>query len=548
MYVKKYRADSKNVHHYKLQHLADVHFNPRYDGKVSKTVIWVLSLIGVLLIVTACLNFINLATARAISRSKEVGVRKTLGSVRGQIFWQFTTETGIIVLMATCLAFAISYAAVPYINELFNSRITLSLLSSFHIPIFLAVLVVMVTLLAGFYPGLVLSGFKPVLALKGKLSDGSGSLNVRRALITTQFVISQVLLFGLIVAMYQTWYVRQADLGFNQEGIVMIPIGSRDVKMNTLRSRLAQIPQVETVSLCLAAPASDSHWGTMFSFDNRSETEEFSIIFRGADENYLSTFDIDLIAGRNLIPSDTINEFLVNETLVHNLGFSAPEEVLGKSLSILAGDVKGQIVGVMSDFHDQSFKSGIEPVFITTAPELYNVYALKINMKDGSSALSAIRGTWAEMYPDEIFEYQFLDDQIASFYKTEETMLKVIEVFSFIALTVGCMGLFGLVSFMASRKTKEIGIRKILGGSVGHILWIFGKEFSRLVFIAFLVAAPIGWWLMSRWLENYAYRVEMTWWIFGLEVSIILVLVIVTVGYHSVKTAMANPVRSLRTE
>src|SRR5690606_7968390 len=170
------------------------------------------------------------------------------------------------------------------------------------------------------------------------------------------------------------------------------------------------------------APASDSHWGTMFSFDNRSETEEFSIIFRGADENYLSTFDIDLIAGRNLIPSDTINEFLVNETLVHNLGFSAPEEVLGKSLSILAGDVKGQIVGVMSDFHDQSFKSGIEPVFITTAPELYNVYALKINMKDGSSALSAIRGTWAEMYPDEIFEYQFLDDQIASFYKTEETM------------------------------------------------------------------------------------------------------------------------------
>lgn len=233
---------------------------------------------------------------------------------------------------------------------------------------------------------------------------------------------------------------------------------------------------------------------------------------------------------------------------MHNLGFSAPEEVLGKSLSILAGDVKGQIVGVMSDFHDQSFKSGIEPVFITTAPELYNVYALKINMKDGSSALSAIRGTWAEMYPDEIFEYQFLDDQIASFYKTEETMLKVIEVFSFIALTVGCMGLFGLVSFMASRKTKEIGIRKILGGSVGHILWIFGKEFSRLVFIAFLVAAPIGWWLMSRWLENYAYRVEMTWWIFGLEVSIILVLVIVTVGYHSVKTAMANPVRSLRTE
>jgi ABC-type antimicrobial peptide transport system permease subunit len=547
-YVKKYRAESKNVHHYRLQPLDDIHFNPKYGGRMSKNAIWVLSLVGFFLILTACLNFINLATAQSTSRSREVGVRKALGSARAQLFWQFTTETGVIVVIATFLALCISYSLLPYVNGLFNTNIVLNLLPDIRLSLFLVLLTLSVTFLSGCYPGIILSGFRPVLALKGKPSGGGGNFNMRRTLITAQFAISQILLLGLIVVMYQMWYFKQSDLGFNQDAVVMIPVGSRDMKTNTLKSQFSQIPQVEAVSLCYAAPASESRWGTMFSFENRSETEEFSISFRGGDEHYLSTFDIDLVAGRNLTPSDTVREFLVNETFVSKLNLSSPEELLGKTISILGGSVKGPVVGVVNDFHDQSLRSDISPIFISTSMEHYNLYAVKLDMAGASKTLAALRNAWNAMYPDEIFEYSFLDDQIAEFYAAEETMLKLIKVFSFIALFIGSMGLYGLVSFMVVQKTKEIGIRKVLGASVSQLLWIFGKEFSRLVIIAFLLAAPIGWWLMSRWLESYAYRVPMTGWYFALEVFIIFLVVLLTVGYESVKTTRANPVNSLRWE
>lgn len=548
-YVKKYRAESKNVHHYKLQPLADIHFNSQYGGRMSKTTIWVLSVIGFLLIFTACLNFINLATAQSINRSKEVGVRKVLGSARAQLFWQFTTETSIIVILATVLAFCISYSVLPYINELSNTRVTLNLFSDFRLPLFSITLLLLVTFLSGSYPGLVLSGFKPVQALKGKFLDvRASSFTLRRVLITVQFTISQILLIGLIVIVYQMRYFRQADMGFNKDAVVMIPVGSDDVKMNTLKNQLLQIPQVENVSLCFAAPASNSRWGTSFVYDNRSEMENFSLLFKGADENYLSTFDIDLVAGRNLTPSDTVREFLVNETLISKLNLSGPEDILGKTISVNGGSWNGPVVGVVSDFHDQSFRSVINPIFITTSKKDYNVYSVKINMANVSNTLAALEKAWSSMYPEQIYEYDFLDDQTAEFYQEEETMLQLIQVFSFIALFIGCMGLYGLVSFMSVQKTKEIGIRKVLGGSVSQILIIFGKEFSRLVLIAFLLAAPIGWWMMSRWLENYEYSVDINVWIFLLEISIISFIVLFTVGFRSVKAALMNPVSALRTE
>ncbi len=548
-YVKKYRAESKNVHHYKLQPLDDVHFNARYEGKIEKKILWVLCVIGFFLIFTACLNFINLATAQAINRSKEVGIRKTLGSVRAQLFWQFTTETGVIVVLASLLAFCMAYASVPFVNAWFNTGITYALFYDFHLLVFFMLLILIVTFLAGAYPGIVLSGFKPVLALKGKLSDvRAGSFNIRRFLITTQFAISQVLLIGLIVIVYQLKYFKQSDMGFNQDAIVMIPIGSQDMKMNTLKDQFLQIPRVEDVTICFSAPASHSEWKTSIWYDNRSEMENFSASFRGADERYVSTFDINLVAGRNLAPSDTIREFLVNEKFVQKLGLSSPEDILGKTLSILNGTRKGPVIGVVADFHDKSFHSDISPVFISTARENYHEYAVRINMSDASDALAALEKTWSNMYPELIYDYDFLDKQTAEFYEAEETMLKLIQIFSCIALFIGCMGLYGLASYMAVQKTKEIGIRKVLGGSISHILWIFGKEFSRLVVIAFLIAAPLGWWLMSRWLETYAHRIGMTPWIFVLEISIISLVVLLTVGYQSIRAALMNPAKSLRTE
>lgn len=548
-YVKKYRAESKNVHHYKLQPLKDIHFNQEYGAMISHGVLMILSVIGFFLIFTACLNFINLATAQAINRSREVGVRKALGSARMQLFWQFTTETGVIVMLAILVAYGISYSVIPYFNQLFGTRIALNFVSDLQLPLFTLLLVVIVTLLSSLYPAIIISGFKPVSALKGNVAGPRpGNINLRRALITTQFVISQVLLIGLIVMVYQVTFVKNTDLGFNQEGVVMIPIGSRDVKMNTLKEQIMQVAGVENVSLCFAAPASDNHWGTMLIYDSRSETENFSMSYRGADENYVSTFDLELVAGRNLMASDTVREYLVNETLVRFLGLNSPEEILGKTLSLADGSSKAPVVGVVKDFHDESMRSVINPIFISTSPARYNSYAVKINMADAKSVLASLQKIWIETYPDQIYEYAFVNEQTAQFYQAEETMLKLIQGFAFIALFIGCMGLYGLVSFMSVQKTKEIGIRKVLGGSITQILWIFGKEFSRLVLIAFLVAGPVAWWLMSRWLQGYAYHVEITAWIFLLELAIIFLVVLITVGYQSIKSALMNPVRSLRAE
>jgi putative ABC transport system permease protein len=544
-YVKKFRSHSKNVHHYKLQPLDDIHFNAEYGGVMEKRTLVVLSIVGFFLIFTACLNFINLATAQAVTRAKEVGVRKTLGSGRAQLFWQFTLETGIIVVFATVIAFTFAYSLLPLVNELFSTRVQFDLMRDMRLVLFIPALMLIVTLLSSSYPGMILSGFKPVQALKGKLT-GSGNFNMRRSLITVQFTISQILLIGLIVVVYQMKYFKDTDMGFNQEAIVMVPTGSNDEKMKTLKHKFAQIPHVESVTACFTSPSSQNIWATTLFFDNRSEQEGFAITFRGADENYLSTFDIPLVAGRNLLPSDTIREFLVNETLVRKLNL-LPEDILGKNIRV-NGEWSGPVAGVVKDFHDQSLHADISPVFITTMNDYYQNYAIKISMQDSKKTLAALEQAWTETYPELIYQYDFLDELTAEFYQTEETMLQLIEVFSFIALFIGCMGLYGMASFMSLQKTKEIGIRKVLGGSVSHILWIFGKEFSRLILLAFLLAAPVGWFVMSRWLQNYAYHIDMNLWIFVAEIAIIAAIVLFTVGYKALKSAVMNPVNALRTE
>lgn len=544
-YVKKFRPESKNIHHYHLQPLNDVHFNANYGGVMEKKTLIVLSVIGFFLVFTACLNFINLATAQAVTRSKEVGVRKSLGSARAQLFWQFTLETSVIVVLSTIIAFAVAYSVLPFVNDLFDTRVQFDLLQDKRLLIFLPVLMILVTLLSSAYPGMVLSGFKPVQALKGKLT-GTGNFNLRRSLITVQFTISQVLLIGLIVVVYQMNFFRNTSLGFDQDAVVMIPMGSNDEKAKTLKERFVQIPHVASVTACFTSPSSDQHWGTSLVFDNRAEQEEFGISFRGADEDYLNTFGIELVAGRNVLPADTVREFVVNEMMVRKLGLT-PEEILGKTMKV-NNSWTGPVVGVVKDFHDFSLHANISPVFITTSLADYGYYAVKIDMNDSKNTLASLEKAWTEMYPELMYSSDFLDDLTAQFYQTEETMLQMIEVFSFIALFIGCMGLYGMASFMSLQKTKEIGIRKVLGGSVTHILGIFLKEFSRLILIAFAVAAPVGWILMSGWLEDFAFHVEMNVWILLLEVAVIALIVLLTVGYKALRSAVMNPVKALRAE
>jgi putative ABC transport system permease protein len=326
----------------------------------------------------------------------------------------------------------------------------------------------------------------------------------------------------------------------------MIPVGSQDAKRVTLKQQFQQIKGVESVSLCFVPPSSEDNSGTEMRLGANTETENFRFISKAGDVDYLNTFGLKLVAGRNLFPSDTVREYVVNETLAKKLNLKSPEELIGKMITVYR--VKAPIVGVVKDFHDESLRGDIHPIFISNDLEGLSNYAVKINLNNTKTTLSDIEKTWSSMYPENIYEFQFLDEQIAQFYETEQTLLTLIQAFSFIAIFISCLGLFGLVRFMAIQKTKEIGIRKVLGSSVGQIIWIFGKEFSKLIVIAFLIATPIAWYFMNSWLQDFKFRINIGASIFLLAMASTFLITFLTVGYQAVKAALMNPVKSLRTE
>jgi len=550
-YVKKYRPTSKNVHHYKFQPLAEMHFDARYNGPMDKKNLWVLSFIGLFLIITACVNFINLATAQALKRSKEVGVRKVLGSLKIQLFWQFVAETGIITVLGTTVAASLAFLALPYVNTWFNSQISINFLADGYLVLFTSLLILVVTFFSGSYPGLILAGFQPVLALKGKLSQQNvGGFNTRRTLIITQFAISQVLIIGMVVIANQMKYAQQSDLGFKKDALVFVPIASdTDVnKQKTIKNQFAALNGVEKVSTFFRPPASSSNWSTSVKFDNRSEDEVFRVNVKSADDQYLPTFGLELVAGRNVFPADSMRECMVNETFVKKLNFKSAQEVIGKTIKLNDGRSSGPIVGVVKDFHDRSFHEDINPVLITTLQENYDNYGLKVNMANAQQTMAAVEKIWTKHHPDQIYEYQFYDKMIAEFYETESVMLKLIQAFSGIAIFIGCLGLYGMVAFMVSQKTKEIGIRKVLGGTIAQIIWIFGKEFSGLILVAFIIAAPFAWWLMSSWLQDFKFHIDIEVEVFILAIISTFAVAALTVGYQVVRAALMNPVKSLKSE
>ena len=547
---KYYNERDAEIYQFKLQHISDIHFNPDLGGYLAKKNLWALSLIGLFLIITACVNFINLATAQALRRAREIGLRKVLGSKRGQLFWQFITETAIITMLALVLAFALAQLLLPYLNQLLDIRLQINIFQDVYLLIFLPILLLVVILLSGSYPGLIMAGFQPVLALKGKLSQKhAGGFSLRRGLVVTQFVISQLLIIGTIVIANQMSYSRETDMGFTKDAIVMLSVPEKEKStIGAFNSEISQLAGVEKVAFCSRAPASEGWASVTVRFGSRTENENFDITVKAGDHQYVPTFGLQLVAGRNLQPSDTVREFLINETAVKRFGEQSPQDVVGKRMRIGLNNSEGTIVGVVKDFHNTSFHETIAPLCITTSTKWYSSCAIKINLDNLQFTLSALETSWKEVFPNHVFEYSFLDEQIVRFYETDNMIFRLIQIFTSIAIVIGCLGLYGLISFMAAQKTKEVGVRKVLGASLSSILWLFGQEFTRLLILAFVIAAPLAWWVMQNWLENFTYRIEIGAGIFTLALAATFLVAMLTVSFQSIKAALANPVDSLRSE
>ena len=550
---KKYAdADDVKTQRFRLQPLNDIHFNANYDGQVNKSYLWVLSLIGVFLVITACVNFINLATARALNRAKEVGVRKVMGSLRPQLFWQFIFETALLVLFSFLLASSLALLLLPALNDLIGTKMTIGLLSNPGTLGFLVLLMITIIFLAGSYPGLVLARFKPIAALKGKLSQRHiGGFSLRRTLVVSQFAISQMLVIGMIVIAGQIHYSKTTDLGFRKDGIVLLPLPQNDrTKMNTLFSRLSAVTGTDNITLCSEAPASRSRSLTTFRYDSRPKDESWEINIKYGDATYVPTYGLTLVAGRNVFPSDTLRELLINETCVRKLHLHDPNAIIGKRLyfSNSGGGYSAPVTGVIKDFHNNSFHAPIDPIVILPKASAYRFASAKINLADMHTIMPAYEKIWNETYPDYVYSYQFLDERIERFYKQDTIIFRLVEWFAGIAILISCLGLYGLVAFLAVQKTKEIGVRKVLGAGVTNILWLFGREFSRLLLLAFIIAAPIAGWAMHRWLQGFQYRISISWEIFALAIGSTFCIALLTVAWHSVKAALANPVKSLGSE
>ncbi|MCP9766513.1 ABC transporter permease [Lacihabitans sp. LS3-19] len=550
-FIKKYKPDGVKDTRFTMSYLLDNHFNTDI-GNVDKKLIYTLLLIALFLIITACINFVNLATAQAMKRSKEVGVRKVMGSTKAQLFWQFIFETALITIFSIIISVLLFLIAQPLIQNNLDGIFKFTFLYSPVLLFYLIGIVLFVILFSGAYPAMILSGFQPVVALKGKISTQQlGGINVRKGLVVTQFAISQMLIIGMAVVASQLTYFQNKDLGFKKEAVVTVQLPftpEQDlVKMSTFKNKVQSLAGVDKFSYSMSgAPMTNWTSNTSIVFDNRPDSEEWGTNIKDIDAEYLDMYKIELVAGRNILPSDSAREYLVNETMVKKLGLKKPEDIINKTI-----DIRGKklpVVGVIKDFHMRGLSSEIDPLTMTS--KMSNVYFANIKLNTGNfkPTLEAINAAFDQVYPESFFNSSFVDVQVANTYKNELTMGKLVNFFAIVAILIGCLGLFGLVSFMANQKTKEIGIRKVLGASIGSILGLFGKEFSKLIVVAFIIAAPVAWWAMDKWLQDYQYSISIGWEIFAVSLASSVLIAVLTVGYKSTAAALMNPTKSLKTE
>ncbi|HKR06187.1 MAG TPA: FtsX-like permease family protein [Bacteroidia bacterium] len=546
---------------YLLQPLSDLHFSQDYDNfdqrLAHKPTLYGLLVIAAFLLMLGCINFINLTTAQASQRAKEIGIRKTIGSSKKQLVLQFLSETFLLTLIATILSVIIT----PLLLKAFADFIPEGLHYNFLQPeilVFLFLLTVFISVLSGFYPALVLSSYKPVAVLKNQSAKDTGAgrnVRLRKVLSVSQFVIAQVFIIVTVLVSKQIRYSLNKELGFKKDAIVYFtPNSSRVSKTNTnvLVEKLKAIPEIQMVSLSYGPPSYRGGRNTTAKLKDGKEENTGMVSVKLGDPEYINLYKIKLLAGSNLTVSDTINGLLINETYLHALGFKNPADALGKVLK-WNGDNLTPIVGVVGDFHEKSMHETIKPLVIAHwagHEKLINIALRPQNAEDRTwqKAIEKIGLAWKEIYPDDDLEINFLDEQIAKYYEAEQHISSLLMWASGLSIFISCLGLLGLIIYITNQRTKEIGIRKVIGASVSQIISLLSKDFLQLVIIAFLIAVPIAWYSGNKWLENFAYRTQLSWWIFVAGGALMLFMALLILVIRTLKVATANPVHSLRTE
>jgi putative ABC transport system permease protein len=545
-----------------LQPLNNIHFNSEIHGfsrQAHLPTLYALMGIAIFLLLIAAINFINLATAQSIMRVKEIGVRKVLGSSRKSLVFQFMCETFVITSMAVFLSVLFVEPILWAFANFIPKELTFNILNP-QILGFLVLITFITSILSGLYPAWIISSYTPVASLKNQVSNGSSrTAFLRKALITFQFTASQVFILGTIIVATQSKFMLNKDMGFKKDAIMNfytswdeIENGKRDVFMNKLR----QIPEIEMISLG-DSPAKNGYSTNRVTYNDGKNEIKMDVHRRTVDENYIPMYGLKLIAGRNVMNSDTAKEFIINETYAKALGFKKPEQALGKMLIYESGKggIKLPIVGILADFHLQSLREPIKPLYMMSDMKYESAMSVKIKSAGKSAdsfkeVTAKMKKAYDEVYPNSNWEFdpKFFDETIAKFYKKEQQFAQILNTATGIAIFISCMGLFGLVAFTTRQRTKEIGIRKVLGASVTQIVQLLSKDFLRLVILGIVIASPIAYWAMNKWLQDFAYRVDISWWIFALAGIVAIVIALLTVSYQSIKAALANPVKSLRTE
>jgi putative ABC transport system permease protein len=533
-----------------LEPLKTVYLYSKRGGQDTGSIsnVYIFGIVAIFILLIACINFINLTTARSVERAKEVGIRKVVGAERGQLAGQFIGESVVLCLIAFILTLIFSAMLLPMFNQLAGKTISAGIFSNWYYLTILFVTSVGIGLLAGIYPALVLSSFKPVMVLKGRFSGSNKGNVLRKTLVVAQFSISIALIIGTIVVYTQMDFMRNRDLGFSKDQMLVLNTNGDPAK-DALKQAISLLPGVKSTASASSIPGGGNSGAYSEIENKKGDLQIANLDLYFVDYDYVDQFKIKMVAGRSFSRSfgtDTAQAMLINEAAVKLFGYSSPQQAIGRRFKQWGRE--GKIVGVMKDFHFRSLQEVIKPLTMRIELRNLDLITVKVSPKNLSSTLAQIENKWKVLIPNRPYNYYFLDEFFDRQYRSEQRFGKLFFNFAVLAIFISCLGLLGLASYSTLQRTREIGIRKVLGASVTGIVNLLSFDFLKLVIASFFIAMPLAWYFMHKWLQDFAYRIDISWWVFVLAGILAIMVAIATISFQAIKAAMSNPVKSLRSE